>query len=61
MTTVWDLIYHVLTIIAEMMDDVDFFYSISVWDLFLVFIIIMDIRFILSGIFGGDEDHGNDN
>jgi len=60
MTTVWDLIFHVMTIIVEMMNDVDFFYGISVWDLFLIFVVIMDIGFIISGIFGGADD-GNGN
>lgn len=60
MTTVWDLIFHVLTIITDMMSETDFFYSISIWDLFVLMIVIIDIRFIISGIFGGD-DNGNDN
>lgn len=60
MTTVWDLIFHVLTIITDMMSETDFFYSISIWNLFVLMIVIIDIRFIISGIFGGDDD-GNDN
>lgn len=60
MTTVWDLIFNVLTIITEMMVDVDFFYSISVWDIFIIMVVLIDIKFIVSGIFGGDEN-GDDN
>lgn len=60
MTTVWDLIFHVLTIITDMMSETDFFYSISIWDLFVLLVVIIDIRFIISGIFGGDDD-GYDN
>lgn len=60
MTTVWDLIFNVLTMITKMMVDADFFYSVSVWDIFIIMVVLVDIKFIVSGIFGGDED-GNDN
>lgn len=60
MTTVWDLIFYVLTMITEMMVDADFFYSISVWDIFIIMVVLVDIKFIVSGIFGGEEN-GDDN
>ena len=60
MTTVWDLIFHILTMITDMMVDADFFYSISVWDIFIIMVVLVDIKFIVGGIFGGDEN-GDDN
>ena len=58
--TVWELIYNVLVYIVEGMGSVDIMYGISIWDLFMMFVLLSDIRFILHGIFGGD-DNGDDN
>jgi hypothetical protein len=56
MTTAWGLILFVLELILDFMEDTTIFYGISIWDLFLLFLVIIDIRFILSGIFGGGDD-----
>lgn len=61
MTTAWGLILFVLELILDFMEDTTIFYGISIWDLFLLFLVIIDIRFILSGIFGGGDDDVSDN
>lgn len=61
MTTAWGLILFVLELILDFMEDTTIFYGISIWDLFLLFLVIIDIRFILSGIFGGADDDVGDN
>lgn len=58
--TVWVLIYNVLVYIVDGMESVDIMYGLSIWDLFMIFVLLSDITFILHGIFGGDEN-GDDN
>lgn len=61
MTTAWGLILFVLELILDFMEDTTIFYGISIWDLFLLFLVIIDIRFLLGGIFGGADDDVGDN
>lgn len=59
MTTVWGLFLYVVNMILDYMEDTTFFYGISVYDLFIVFLVLADLKFLLSSIFGGDNDDGD--
>jgi hypothetical protein len=57
MTSVWDLIFEVVSNAIQAMKDTDFFYGISIWAMCQLFLGLFFLEMILSTIFGhkGDE------
>jgi hypothetical protein len=53
--TIWTLLADIMEGIFDLMEDCTLFYGVSVWHLFLLFVVIEDLNAIISSIFGSGD------
>lgn len=53
--TVWTLLADIMAGLFDLMEDCVLFYGVSVWHLFLLFVVIEDLATIISSIFGSGD------